>query len=84
MTSNQIKPVALNTVIGFTSEDRGNNGGDNLITGTQEQIEWGKIIQKVNAVKAAGFGEVRILIRNGNIYRILVTEEELLKHNRKE
>lgn len=84
MTSNRIKPVALNTVIGFTSEDRRNNGGNNLITGTQEQTEWEKIIQKVNAVKAAGFGEVRILIRNGNIYRILVTEEELLKHNRKE
>lgn len=39
-------------------------------------------MQKVNAVKAGGFGEVRILVKNGAIYRILVTEEELLKHNK--
>ena len=80
--NNQSKPIALNTTIGLNRKDRGINALDSLKMGTQEQIELEKIMLKVSTVKAAGFGEIRILVRNGNIYRILVTEEELLKHDR--
>ncbi len=55
---------------------------DGAKTRTAEQAELEKIKQKVNAVKAGGFGEVRIPVKNGAIYRILVTEEELLKHDK--
>jgi len=34
------------------------------------------ILGKVEVIKKAGFGEVRILIRNGAVYRILTTEDE--------
>jgi len=60
------------------------NVKDSAKSRTKEQAEIEKIMQKVDAVKAAGFGEVRILVRNGAIYRILVTEEELFKNNKTE
>ena len=34
------------------------------------------IIDKMETVKKSGFGEVRILIRNVAVYRILTTEDE--------
>jgi hypothetical protein len=34
------------------------------------------IRNKVESIKKTGFGEVRILIRNGAVYRILTTEDE--------
>ena len=37
------------------------------------------ISEKIQVVKESGFGEIRILIKNGEIYRILATEDELLK-----
>lgn len=36
------------------------------------------IAEKLQAVKESGFGEVRILIKNGAIYRILTTKDELV------
>lgn len=77
--SNQSRLPAVNTNDGF---DRGGNARDGAKTRTTEQAELEKIKQKVNAVKAGGFGEVRILIKNGAIYRILVTEEELFKDDK--
>ena len=65
-------------------EGKGLNVKDSAKSRTKEQAEMEKIMQKVNDVKAAGFGEVRILVRNGAIYRILVTEEELFKNNKTE
>lgn len=80
--SNQSRLPAINTDDRF---DRGGNGvnvRDGAKTRTTEQAELEKIKQKVNAVKTGGFGEVRILIKNGAIYRILVTEEELFKDDK--
>lgn len=37
------------------------------------------IAEKVDAVKKSGHGEVRILIKNGAVYRILKTEDKLLE-----
>lgn len=37
------------------------------------------IAEKLQAVKESGFGEVRILVKNGAIYRILTTEDELME-----
>jgi len=37
------------------------------------------IAEKIKAVKESGFGEVRILIKNGAIYRIMATEDELVE-----
>jgi hypothetical protein len=34
------------------------------------------ILNKLEIIKKAGFGEVRVLIRNGAIYRILTTQDE--------
>ena len=45
------------------------NGLDKDITSVLDSIE---------LVKTAGFGEVRIMIRNGAIYRILKTEDRVL------
>ena len=82
--NNQSKLVTFYTTTGFNRGYKGINAGDGLNMRSLEHAELEKIIQKVNAIKSTGFGEVRILIRNGDIYRILVTEEELLKHNRTE
>lgn len=41
------------------------------------------IAEKVKAVKESGFGEVRILIKNGAIYRVMTTEDELIKEKEK-
>ena len=81
---NQSKLATLYTTTGLNRGYKGNNNGNDLETKPLEQTELEKIINKLQTVKAAGFGEVRILIRNGGIYRILVTEEELLKHNKTE
>lgn len=80
--SNQSRLPAINTNDGFGRGGNGVKARDGAKTRTTEQAELEKIMQKVNAVKAGGFGEVRILVKNGAIYRILVTEEELLKHNK--
>jgi hypothetical protein len=37
------------------------------------------IMQKVQAVKESGFGEVKICIRNGTIYRICTTEDTVIE-----
>jgi hypothetical protein len=36
------------------------------------------VLDSIELVKTAGFGEVRIMIRNGAIYRILKTEDRVL------
>ncbi len=36
------------------------------------------IMEKVRLIKRLGFGEVRILIKNGVVYRILVTEDRIM------
>ncbi|MET0039912.1 MAG: hypothetical protein ABW041_07210 [Dehalococcoides mccartyi] len=41
--------------------------------------ELAKIITKIQSVKESGFGEVKICIRNGSVYRISTTEEELIE-----
>ncbi|APH12647.1 hypothetical protein ASJ33_05515 [Dehalococcoides mccartyi] len=41
--------------------------------------ELAKIITKIQAVKESGFGEVKVCIRNGSIYRIIKTEEEMME-----
>lgn len=38
-----------------------------------------RIADKIKAVKESGFGEVRILIKNGAIFRVLTTEDELME-----
>jgi hypothetical protein len=38
------------------------------------------IEQKLNSIKDSGFGEIRVVVRNGTVYRILSTEDELLEH----
>ena len=82
--NNQSKLATFYAASEFNGGDKGVSAVNSHNMSYQEQMELEKILQKINAVKSAGFGEVRILIRNGNIYRILVTEEELLKHNRTE
>lgn len=42
----------------------------------------GAIVEKIENVKKRGFGEVRIIIRNGAVYRILTTEDELIEKDR--
>jgi hypothetical protein len=37
------------------------------------------VIDKIGVIQKAGFGEVRVLIRNGAIYRIMTTEDEVLQ-----
>jgi hypothetical protein len=37
------------------------------------------VLESIRLVKKAGFGEVRIMIRNGAIYRILKTEDKFVK-----
>ena len=37
------------------------------------------VLDSIDLVKKAGFGEVRIVIRNGAIYRILKTEDKVLE-----
>jgi hypothetical protein len=37
------------------------------------------IIDKIEAVKKAGFGEVRVLIKNGAVYLIKATEDKLIE-----
>lgn len=41
--------------------------------------ELAKIITTIRAVKESGFGEVKVCIRNGSIYRIIKTEEEMME-----
>jgi len=36
------------------------------------------IVEKIEIIKKTGFGEVRILIKNGAIYRILTTEDKII------
>ena len=36
------------------------------------------VLEYIRLVKKSSFGEVRILVRNGAIYRILKTEEKLI------
>jgi len=36
------------------------------------------IKEKIDAIKKLGHGEIRILIKNGIIYRILTTEDKLI------
>jgi len=38
------------------------------------------IQEKLELVKNSGFGEIRIQVRNGVVYRILCTEELLIKN----
>ena len=37
------------------------------------------VIEKISLIEKAGFGEVRILIRNGCIYRIQTIEDKMIK-----
>ena len=37
------------------------------------------VLDSIELVKKVGFGEVRIMIRNGAIYRILKTEDRVLE-----
>lgn len=41
--------------------------------------EMASVEAKIEVIKKAGFGEVRILIKNGAIYRILTTEDEIIR-----
>ena len=41
------------------------------------------IVDKLESVKESGFGEVRILVRNGAVYRILTTEDALIEEKEK-
>ena len=43
---------------------------------TEKEIA--KVITKIQSVKESGFGEVKICIRNGTVYRICTTEDELI------
>ena len=43
---------------------------------TDKELEL--IAKKLQKVKEAGFGEVRIIIRNGVMHRILTTEEKMI------
>jgi len=47
--------------------------------GVSNENELGIIKEKVQTIKKLGFGEVRILIKNGVVYRILSTEDELVE-----
>lgn len=46
---------------------------------TSDDRELASIQTKIDLIKKAGFGEVRILIRNGTVYRILTTEDEVIQ-----
>lgn len=54
---------------------------ENEVELKKEELEL--ITPKLQAVKESGFGEVRILIKNGAIYRILTTEDELVEEEKK-
>lgn len=47
-----------------------------------ESDEIDLIKKKIQTIKKSGFGEVRILIKNGVIYRILNTEDELVEEKK--
>jgi hypothetical protein len=63
------------------------NNSDNIISDEmakstssvtrEEDIQ--SVINKIDIIKKTGFGEVRVLIKNGLIYRILSTEDEIIK-----
>ena len=38
-----------------------------------------QIVETVENVKKLGFGEVRVLIKNGGVYRILTTIDKLVE-----
>ena len=40
--------------------------------------EFAPVVEKINLIKRCGFGEVKVLIKNGVIYRILVTEDKMI------
>lgn len=42
------------------------------------------VLDSIWLVKKAGFGEVRVLIRNGAIYRILKTEDKILETDKRD
>jgi len=41
--------------------------------------ELNTILEQVEIIKKIGFGEIRVQIRNGSVYRILSTEDRLLQ-----
>lgn len=42
------------------------------------------VLRKLALIRRKGFGEVRVIIRNGVIYRILSTEDELMGEKKAE
>jgi hypothetical protein len=43
-----------------------------------------KVIKhKLNIIKQSGFGEIRIVVRNGIVYRILSVKDELVEPKQK-
>jgi len=53
-------------------------GVDSGKASLEKDKEIASVLESVNIVKKAGFGEVRIVIRNGAVYRILKTEDKVL------
>jgi len=52
--------------------------GKNSVSRFQAVNELAPVIEKIELIEKAGFGEVRILIRNGFIYRIQTIEDKLV------
>lgn len=49
----------------------------NLTEIAKSAITNNKVLKKIEEIKAFGHGEVVVKIKNGHIYRILKTEDEL-------
>ncbi|MGD9116868.1 MAG: hypothetical protein PVJ61_06830 [Dehalococcoidia bacterium] len=41
------------------------------------------IERKLSIIKKSGFGEIRIMVKNGIVHRILSTEDELVEKDQK-
>ena len=40
--------------------------------------EVAKIVEKLEEVKSFGHGELRIIVKNGSVYRIIIQKDELV------
>ena len=50
-------------------------------TSSKQDREILSVLESIRLVRQAGFGEVRVLIRNGAIYRVLKTEDKFIDMN---
>lgn len=53
------------------------------ISEMEKENDLSVIKRKLRIIKKSGFGEIRILVKNGIVYRILSTEDEIVEQKKK-